>query len=376
MYRDSNPERADNVKKNSPVDYFLVGCRADGYHEQCGVVVKRENLCNKFWSLTAHQTNASIVFIFFCDIIKKTNHGSIAMKRCDIRVRDPFILRDDEIYYMYATSGERTLSYYRSKDLENWEEGKVVFEIPEDFWAYKDVWAGEVHKYKEKYYLFVSLLGKNGLRGTQIAVSDRPDGVFEPIVDRAVTPSNQSCIDGTLFVQDGNPFILYSHDWPDNYVKEKEAYVGEIWCSELTEDLTSMKGDVVRLFASDEVPLSKAAPCNTMWDGSLKKRYGSDAPFVQKLSDGTLYLTWSPYLEDHYAVLGAISKTGSVFGPWEHLDRPLFEDDGGHAMFFDDATGSKIMCIHAPERNLLERAHLYYIAEEDGFLIIVDELTI
>ena len=44
MFRDSNPERADNVKKNSPVDCFLVGCREDGYHEQCGVVVERENL--------------------------------------------------------------------------------------------------------------------------------------------------------------------------------------------------------------------------------------------------------------------------------------------------------------------------------------------
>jgi hypothetical protein len=68
------------------------------------------------------------------------------MKRRDIRVRDPYIVFEDGVYYLYATSGQRTLSYYRSVDLENWEEGGVVFEIPEDFWAYKDVWAGEVHK--------------------------------------------------------------------------------------------------------------------------------------------------------------------------------------------------------------------------------------
>ncbi|MBO5912668.1 MAG: hypothetical protein J6Q76_04275, partial [Clostridia bacterium] len=37
----SNPERADDVKKNSPVDCFLVGCREDGHHEHCGVVVER-----------------------------------------------------------------------------------------------------------------------------------------------------------------------------------------------------------------------------------------------------------------------------------------------------------------------------------------------
>ena len=60
------------------------------------------------------------------------------LKRRDIRVRDPFIVLDDGKYYMYATSGERTMSYYVSDDLENWEESGIAFEIPEDFWAYKD----------------------------------------------------------------------------------------------------------------------------------------------------------------------------------------------------------------------------------------------
>lgn len=298
------------------------------------------------------------------------------MKRHDIRIRDPFILLDGGVYYMYATSGETTLSYYRSVDLENWEQGGVVFRIPENFWAYKDVWAGEVHKYNGKYYLFVSLLGKNGLRGTQIAVSNTPDGEFLPLTDRAVTPLEQSCIDGTLFVSDGKPYILYSHDWPDNYESQKKAYVGEIWIAELTEDLVSITGKPQRLFASDEVPLSKAAPHKTIWEGKAVIRYGSDAPYVQKLSNGALYLTWSPYLNDHYVVLGAISKSANPFGPWEHLDCPLFEDDGGHAMFFNDLSGRRVMCIHAPERENLERAHLYRISEEGNLLKIIGEIPI
>lgn len=298
------------------------------------------------------------------------------MKRSDIRIRDPFILLEEGVYYMYATSGERTLSYYSSADLENWEKGEVVFEIPEDFWAYKDVWAGEVHKYKGRYYLFVSLLGKNGLRGTQIAVSDKPNGKFVPLVDRAVTPLDQSCIDGTLFVRDGKPYILYSHDWPDNYIREKDAYVGEIHCAELTEDLTSMKEASVCLFASDEVPISKAAPQKITWEGRRSRRYGSDAPFIQTLSDGTLYLTWSPYLADHYVVLGAVSKSGNIYGPWEHLEKPMFENDGGHAMFFDDVSGRKIMCIHQPERHMMERAHLYHVVEEEQILKIADEISV
>ena len=45
-------------------------------------------------------------------------------------------------------------------------------------------------------------------------------------------------------------------------------------------------------------------------------------------------------------------------------------------MFFDDANGRKIMSLHAPERNMMERAHLFHIAEDGGVLKIVNELPI
>ncbi len=295
-------------------------------------------------------------------------------KRKDIRIRDPFILFDNGIYYMYASVGERCLSYYSSGDLENWAEGSVVFEIPDNFWAYKDVWAGEVHKYNGRYYLFVSLLGKNGLRGTQVAVCDTPNGRFAPLIDRAVTPNDKSCIDGTLFVCDNKPYILYSRDWPDHYEQKKQSYVGEIWVAELTDDLVSIKGEPTRLFASDEVPLSRDNPHDIVWAGKKTKRFGSDAPFVQRLSDGALFLTWSPYLKDKYVVLGAISKSGNVFGPWEHLPEPLFDKNGGHAMFFEDAAARKLMCIHAPECDMLERAHLYCVEEYPNGVKIIGEI--
>ena len=296
------------------------------------------------------------------------------LKRCDIRVRDPFILFEDGLYYMYATSGECTLSCYISNNLEDWEEGGIVFEIPKDFWAYKDVWAAEVHKYNGKYYLFVSLLGKNGLRGTQVAVSDKPNGEFIPLTNNPVTPNDKSCIDGTLFVSDGKPYIFYSRDWPNNYVSEKDAFVGEIWVAELSADLSSIANEPKRLFCSDEAPISQKTPHNIVWEGRKTKRYGSDAPFVQRLPDGELILTWSPYLNDNYVVLGAVSKSGSVYGPWEHFSEPIFSENGGHAMFFDDNCGRRIMCLHAPESNMLERACLFLVKPCQNGIEIVEEL--
>ncbi len=189
------------------------------------------------------------------------------LKRKDIRIRDPYIVNEGGVYYMYATSGDRTVSYYVSDDLEDWEEGGVAFEIPEDFWAYRDVWASEVHKYKERFYLFVSLLGHNGLRATQIAVCDTPKGPFLPIACRGVTPEGQSCIDGTLYVDGDTPYIVYSHDWPDCYDPQKGAFVGEICAAELTSDLTAIVGEPRRLFASAEGPLSATNPHHMTWEG-------------------------------------------------------------------------------------------------------------
>lgn len=295
-------------------------------------------------------------------------------ERLHLRVRDPFIVAFQGYYYMYGTREERTVFCYRSRDLEHWEVHCDVFTIPEDSWGARDVWASEVHAYRSRFYLFVSLLGKNGLRGTQVAVADRPDGCFVPVRNHSLTPAWQSCIDGTLFVDGDTPYIVYSHDWPDHYVKEKGAYVGEICGAQVREDLSEIVGDPFLLFASDEAPLSRNTPHRVSKDGAHFVRYGSDAPFVQRLSDGRLLLTWSPYLQDRYAVLYAISENGSIRGPWRHGDAPLFDGDGGHAMFFRDFDGELRMCLHAPEKPPMERARIFRVTESSEGISLLSEI--
>lgn len=66
-----------------------------------------------------------------------------------------------------------------STDLENWSDGKVIFECSDDFWATGEFWAAELHKYNGKYYLFVSFMSQC----TQILVGDIPDGRFKPLTE-------------------------------------------------------------------------------------------------------------------------------------------------------------------------------------------------
>ena len=286
------------------------------------------------------------------------------MRTEELRVRDPYVVVYNDTYYMYRSGENSSIFVHKSSDLKEWDEGTVVYTLSKDSWGIKDLWAPEVHLYKGKYYMFLSLLGKSGLRGTEISVCDTPEGMFTPLTNKSATPEERSCIDGTLYVEDGVPYIVYSADWPFNYVKERDCYVGEIWAQRLTEDLTERVGDAFLLFKSDEAPCSKIPNiCN--YEGKDVTRYGSDAPFLQKLSDGTLYLTWSPYPDKTYIVAAAISENGSIKGKWTHLDKPLFDGHGGHAMFFKDLDGKLKMCIHCPERPPFERA-LFLDVCEDG----------
>ena len=164
------------------------------------------------------------------------------IKREEIRIRDPFIYTDREnnCYYMYGTTdlvndkivARNTFSVYRTTDLENFEEPKVIFDGGKcGFWADRDFWAPELHEYNGKYYLFASCKADGRHRATHIFVCDTPDGQFLPLTEEPITPSDWECLDGTFWVEDGKPYVIFSHEWT-------QVGDGEIWAAELKEDLT------------------------------------------------------------------------------------------------------------------------------------------
>ena len=300
-------------------------------------------------------------------------------KTQDIRIRDPYIVAYNGKYYMYSSTNTEqyadglALLVYESTDLENWSDPKVAFNyIPSETTPIKDqLWATEVHLYKGKFYAFMSFLNdkERKMRGTYTAVSEKPDGPFSLLSDKPVTPYEQSCIDGTLFVENDVPYVVYSRDWPHTFVESANAYVGSIWAVKLDDELKGPVGEPFRLFESWDDPLSKNAP-NDLGGSKGRVRYGSDAPFVTKLKSGKLFLTWSPMLDENYVVLGAVSDSGKIKGPWRHLDKPVFDENGGHAMFFDALDGRKMMCIHKPERPPEERMYSCEVVEDTEKLTI------
>ncbi|MDK2807544.1 MAG: hypothetical protein PWP24_277 [Clostridiales bacterium] len=167
--------------------------------------------------------------------------------RNDIRIRDPFVFCKDDLYYLYGSTDRNTWSgkgsgfmMYRSKDLETFEGPFEVFHAEENFWGEENFWAPEVYEYKECYYMSASFKG-NGRRGVQLLCARSPEGPFLPIKNAAITPKEWDCLDGTLYWEDNQCFLIFCHEWT-------QVIDGEICIARLSEDMMNLEGEPVVLF--------------------------------------------------------------------------------------------------------------------------------
>ena len=74
-----------------------------------------------------------------------------------LKVRDPFIFYDaDTDYYYLHVNGTLKVKSYKSKDLLTWQENGYSFSLLPDL-GKRRLWAPDFYKYKDKYYLFITL---------------------------------------------------------------------------------------------------------------------------------------------------------------------------------------------------------------------------
>lgn len=309
----------------------------------------------------------------------------------DIYIRDPFILPVEETgtYYLYRPSsytfgaeapadarGKTVggVEAFKSKDLKTWEGPIRVFNVPADNWITGYVWAPEVHQYKGEYYLFATLnsdihwkkspkgWGQYTYRGTQIFHSKSPEGPFEPFELVPHTPMDWMCLDGTLYVEDGVPYMVYCHEW----IQTED---GSMVLQRLKDDLSAPDGQRQTLFHASAAPWSTG----NKDDEPLPVSYVTDGCFLYKTCTGKLLMIWSSFMNGEYALGIAESTSGKVRGPWRQNDTPLFSRDGGHGMIFRSFEGQLYLILHSPNGPAgLERAHLYPL-EDNGDTLSLKE---
>lgn len=267
------------------------------------------------------------------------------MKAAEINIRDPFVLCDGGVYYLYGTRaenfGKKTGGFdvYVSHDLEQFSPPRECFDS-ERFGLNRDVnWAPEVHKYKGRYYMFATFTMENGLKGTHALCADNPLGPFVPHSRTALTPKDCECLDGTLYISKNNqPYLIYCHE-------HMQIIDGSVCVIKLSDDLSRGISAPVKLFhGSEPYFIDKKA------EG---EHYVTDGPYTYRTKTDDLLLIWSTFVNEKYTECVARSDNREIDGRFLHL--PLIvENDGGHGMIFK--AGERLMLTyHTPNRSGFER---------------------
>jgi beta-xylosidase len=283
------------------------------------------------------------------------------MKKEEINIRDPYILLHEETYYLYGTRSKTCwgkadgFDCYTSNDLENWEGPFEIFHRSDDFWADENFWAPECVYENGWFYLITTLGAKERGLGVYSLRSESPLGPFSPWSEKSLTPEGKNCIDGTIFIDDkGKKWLFYSYDFPN-------STEGVLCVSEISEDFSKAIGEPIWIAEAKEAPWSVSIPFSHNAFGQ-EEAYFSDGPCLFYGRDEKLYTLISSWGKNGYAVGLLQSKSGEVSGPWEHLQEPLYGENGGHGMVFETKEGKRFLTLHFP--NDKEREHPIFIPLE------------
>ncbi len=294
----------------------------------------------------------------------------IRLRLSDIHLRDPFVLREQDCYYLYGTRGATVwteaegFDCYSSDDLVAWEGPREIFRRDADFWADRSFWAPECFAYDGAYYLVATFGAGDGRLAVQILKAGSPLGPFKPWSDGPVTPKDWECLDATLYFDSAEtPYLVFSRSF-------RQAGGGCVYAVGLTPDLRASQGEVSTLFRAADAPWVKPFPFAKEFgvDGEV---YLADGPFLYKTRSEQLLLLWSSFGAGGYTVGVARSAGGDIQGPWTHEPEPLFTGDGGHCMLFRSKEGKLLMALHAPNEKDSERPQFVELAEAEDRLVLV-----
>jgi beta-xylosidase len=264
-----------------------------------------------------------------------------------IRLSDPFILADKKTatYYMTGTGG----MLWKSPDLKKWTGPFSITQTDPASWMGKNpmIWAAELHYYKDKYYYFatftnrdvkIDTVGENVIerRASHVLVSDKAEGPYVPMQDPTYLPADKPTLDGTFYVENGKPYMVYCYEWLQNLD-------GTIEKIELKPDLSGSIGEGKLLFRASESPWSR----EKSKDGKVVPNKVTDGPWLFRTGTGKLGMMWTSWIYDVYTQGVAYSKSGTLDGPWIQEKEPITPPNFGHGMLFQTLEGKWLMSVHS-----------------------------
>ncbi len=282
------------------------------------------------------------------------------MKTTDINIRDPFILNENGVFYLYGTraknfgKGVSGFDVYTSTDLKEWSSASECFNSAQNGLNRGVNWAPEVYRYKGAYYMFATFTRENGLRGTYVLKANNPMGPFKKHSKGAVTPYDWECLDGTLYIDEsGSPYLIFCHE-------HTQIIDGAVCYIRLNDDLSESIGAAQYIFSGSTPDWADKKP-----EG---EHYITDGPFVYNTTRGSLIIIWSTFVNNKYAQCVAKSDNGKISGRFSH-PKPIITNDGGHGMIFKSGD-NLILTYHTPNKSGYEHP-AFKLLEDVGNDIIL-----
>jgi hypothetical protein len=295
-----------------------------------------------------------------------------------LNMSDPYILADDatKTYYLTGSGG----CIYKSRDLRNWTGPYGAYDVRGTWMEGIDfVAAAEIHPINGKYYYVASFGDRKELvdviprrynvyrHQTMILRSDKAEGPythFNPDPNYDYLPHGWDIIDGSLWIENGVPYFVFSHEW-------MQTIDGTMEVVKLSPDLSETITEPVVLFRASEAPWALEMVGNgEMTFGLRLPGWVTDGPELFRTKTGRLGMLWASWGAGRYLQGAAYSESGTVEGPWIQEERPLAGNNTGHGMMFTTFEGKRLLVIHHADGDGPRKPQLYEIDDSGNRLIL------
>jgi hypothetical protein len=295
-----------------------------------------------------------------------------------LSMSDPYILADAATKTYYLTSSGGTI--YKSKDLKNWTGPYGAYDVRGTWMeGINFVAAAEIHHLNGKYYYAATFGDRKELvdvvprrynvyrHQTMILVSDKAEGPYKhinPDPNYDYLPHSWDIIDGTIYVENGQPYMVFVHEW-------MQTFDGTMEYVKLSTDLSKTISEPVMLFRATE------SPCPLEMVGNGEMTYGlkipgwvTDGPQLFRTKTGKLGMLWASWGAKRYLECVAYSQSGTIDGPWIQEQKPFINDNTGHGMLFRTFEGKLLLCIHHAEGDGPRKPQLWEVDDSGDKLVL------
>lgn len=259
-----------------------------------------------------------------------------------LNMPDPFVLVEGDTYYIYGTTdrvGSNGVDCYSTKDFHTYTCHKNIYDLGSS-WVKGGIFAVEVYKIDDTYYMYYSGNDADGRRALNVATSNSPVGLFRDYVGMDANgneidlkknkwltdPSNYAPLDQTVLVDNGNLYLYYSvyHSGYEQYI------VGMEMLDPVTYDMSTRK---VLVRPGKDSPDLPDNDITLKYDWEIMRSFWvAEGPCVIKSPiNNQYYLTYTvnAYDEKAYTVCYAVSDS-----PLGDYHKPYDPDRNWSNLFF------------------------------------------